>query len=471
MKRYTFRGVTQFLAFGFTVTLMSACGSSGGGVGNLQSLSDLPDSSALVATSGSSNAATFTAAVSGASNAPKLSAIASLSATERDELFWDNVIAEINNAETVTNAQCQADPLWGGRSDGDAAGMSGCFMTEVVFRAFEPVVRSGGSVCYMKNLPTAESGVTISSGYDGEPAELFNQPEDDRHVRVNVTGGEEGGEIVNIIVKGSNSVGSDKYHVDLYFCSENSGTPRGVEQIRVNKGSGEISSFNVNDDQYGTNRSRIIGYLKQSGDSIGFDPSRDKSANVSHDYEEEGRSGKFKASITISDGSLSVKTLDETVEGGGETWNRSQHALAQYSGNAIKDIKFLQGAFTEKSSCDDSEGGNCPDFGGEEEHSYSAALEFRDTTYVSAPDNALLDDLSDLSDDFYSSSLNVKTTELADYDCSKSPDVTVEMDFDDSAVDAIRQECDGKNFDNGNSYCWTSDFQEAEDHYWNACFN
>lgn len=463
MKRVDIKGITQSLTYGLVAVLFTACG-GGNGVENLNGLSDLPSSSTLMSTSPSSNAMVLKPAVEGTENAPTLAALAK-GDEDADQLFWDGLLAD-NSGDSATCPPAET-LLWGSdqeNDEGKAAGMSGCRMTEGVYRAFEPVTRSGTSLCYMQNLPSVDSVDT--SDFDGPASELFNQQTEDHHVRVEVADPEFGNEEVNIVVKGSDEVGANQYHVDLYFCDPDSGdtTPRGLEQIRVDKSTGEVKITSM--DQFGENdkfRGEITAHLTQDGNTFVYDHDKEKTAVIAHEHSGDFGKFKLKADIRINDGQVEVKMLDEHEDAEvGETWNRSQHSIANFIGEKVKDVSFTQGAFTESNECT---GDNCFDDDGD---SFSAAVEFKNSLYVNAPNNPLKDQLIDdlNSDEFYEGDLKVEFTELeeGDYDCSATPDVTVEMDFQEQDVQKTAEQCEADGFgqDSGD-YCWTQDFQEIEE--------
>lgn len=441
------------------LSLVAACGGAGGG--SISSLSQLPDASSMVATSTSSTALSL-ASVSG--TAPLITDLKS----SADQYFWNGLVATINGYSSYQDLTYSvANQFWGGVAGGPS-GQGGCFMAQNTAQVFGRLMDSASSACYMKGMPKAESGVTITPEPSGGNENLFAQEAADKIVRVDISGAEHdsgggggGGddqpERVLIKVYGSDSVGADVYKVQLMMCK--SGSPKGYETFEVNKSTLAYSAASVHKDSDSAKfSSSMTATLKEgSGDTLEFDTSKDRTVLMKGSFS----SDKFGAKVLITGENLIYNLMNH--ENGS---NKDKIvSVSQFSGSSINDVRFLAAGFK---GYNEGSSGN---------HTWEGALEWHDTYYaaISSSSSDLYTKANDigLSDSFFSEDKN-PTTDFTGVDCGASADYVVTMDFTDDAVKAIAEKCEANNKVKGsdNNYCWNSNVQTAQQRifqYYSAC--
>ncbi|RIL06368.1 MAG: hypothetical protein DCC75_10900, partial [Proteobacteria bacterium] len=78
--------------------------------------------------------------------------LASIPGSDISELFWrEGVIDALASGQPNPEA---CGEFHAGQQDGESGGLGACHLTESVGRAFEDLVSSETSQCYMKNFPT-----------------------------------------------------------------------------------------------------------------------------------------------------------------------------------------------------------------------------------------------------------------------------------------------------------------------------
>jgi hypothetical protein len=435
-----------------SIGMVGIIGCGGGGGASVSSLSQLPDPQGMVSTS-SSTTGLSRATVSG--TAPLITALKA----DADTDFWNGLIAQINDAsfsslDTETK-RTKARQFWGGQVSGPS-GQGGCFMAQNVGQVFGRMLESGTSACYMKNMPSASSGVTITPTPSGGASNLFAQQADDVLVKVSISGSggdEHQPEQVFIKVYGSKNVTSDVYKAQLYFCA--SGAVNGTEIWEVNKSTMAYtaSSIHKDSDQAKFSSSTSATLKAGSGDALEFDTSKDRTVSMNGKFGTDG----FAAKITITSDNLIYSLMNHyNSGGGGGAFVDKNSSVAEFSGTDVNSVRFLAGGFS-----------GLQKFGSFDSRTYSGALEWRDTYYMSIdPASSSLYTkaaATDLSTDSFFTSLADPSVDFSGLSCDVTPDYTVTMDFSNSVVAAIRTSCEGKAKVKGsdNDYCWAGAVQQA----------
>ena len=422
MQCKTFLGLVLTLA-------LTACG--GGAGSELVNLSSLPSASGLIATNDSSTGLSF-AAVAGV---PPI--VDDLTV----EHFYGNLVNTINTAGSATCVQ--RDHLFG-QTSGQASGDTACWMSQGVANAVSNLTQNGNSLCYMKNMPSSPSGVTITPPL-ADPSTIFNQTSADRLVKVEVTDpGEEGSMNVFIKVYGSSNqdVGETKYKVDLWFCQGDSAT--GKESFLIDKEALTFTATGLNshgEEGKGTfelNSSIVIA----SNGNVSFDLTKDRSAVVQWIH---GESFGFKSSIAISGDNIVV-----AKEKGSGSWGaNANYTRAEIAGSGISSLRFLQGA---------TRGFFEPNCEGCSDHSFSGATEWQNTVYNNPGTSEFLDDIpSDYqTEEFYSAAASVDESPLASLSCSAEATYTITMNFEDEGLMKAVAPCENERF------IWTDKCNSSE---------
>ncbi|PIR23602.1 MAG: hypothetical protein COV44_02030 [Deltaproteobacteria bacterium CG11_big_fil_rev_8_21_14_0_20_45_16] len=334
-----------------------------------------------------------------------------------DEAFFNGLVAELTN-NPPTGPEDEAclgqNPFWGDlTSDTAVAGQAGCMMAQQVGQSFRPILEGGTSLCYMKNMTQATSGVTVT-GFDGDIADLFSQQSSDQLIQVHVSNmpsmneeeEEPSEQYVNIQVLGSDTVGSNVYKAILYFCNDTSSAATGFEIFEVNKTTGSFTTQSA--DQRGDADSHVLNssaFIKEDSDgNIVFDLTKARSATVTA----KGNFGKFKGDISISaDNVITAKTFDKNTftdnENNSQINYRQAYSVSSISGDSFASLKFLEGAYKDLNFNEVDNELVTADFGG-----LNAAIEYSSPAeddvyyYNAAPNSSLLDLLpGDFSDTFY----------------------------------------------------------------------
>lgn len=388
--------------------------------------------------------------------------------------FWRSGVIEAINAGTPTSEQC--NEFFAGSADGQSGGMIGCYMTQNVGYSFQSILQSGTSLCYMKNAPTDANlqagGISIQSGSlpDGQVSKIFSVPSGaaSRIIEVQVSGksddhGNNGNDnnedgpargqtiFIKIDSQSDNTKNGNQYAFTLWQC-HGGANPSGFERTEVTS-SGQFHSTSIEASDRGNFSSEITAFLKQSGDSLVYDLSKDRRAVANSQDSEHGFS--FKSDIVVTSDNLILSKVYDIF---GEHV-RKAYGVSEFSGSSISSLRFLQGSYKEDSQ----------QFG--ENHSFNGAIEYRDSNYAAAPSNALLSDLNDVdtsSDGFYSSAPSV-SVDTSDLSCSAQADLVITMDMSNSALAASVSSCEGERLD-GMDFCRSdSEVNSAEQRFFELC--
>lgn len=422
------------------------------------SLSQLPNTSSLV----NENAAAASFGIAAVSGTPPT--LTSLATTPPETVFWAPGVIDAISGGSPTEDQC--DQMFAGQEDGQSGGYAACQLAQGVGYSFEPILRSGTSLCYMKNFPTAEvyaAGATsVVSGLlpNNDITKLFAPPSGSasRIVKVQPTfPGDEGSSeniIIRVYSRGENTAAGNQYATDLLFCIQGQAHPFGYEQHRVSTDN-LYTAINNEANEFGNHTSTITAYLIQNeSGGVEFDSSRARAAVMAF---VSGSGDSFKSELSVSaDNYIFAKTYDVHQDS-----PRKAVSYSNFSGTSIANLRFLQGAFKDewldpfRSQTVTSE----------------VATEYRDSYYVSAPGSSLLstiDAVDFATDPFYATAPSV-TLDTDSYDCNQAADIVVTLDMTNSVMQAVSATCEGDRLDNMN-FCYQSEaLQNAQNHYNDAC--
>ncbi len=374
-----------------------------------------------------------------------------------DTYFWNGLINTIKNTSAANITDEMRNKFYGGVTGGPG-GHGTCFQAQSVGESFDRMIEAGTSMCYMRKVPKAATGVTISAG---TARDLFAQTADDKVVKVAVTGDPHGDNSdVWIKVYGSGSAGAN-YNVDLWFCDGS--TVRGYEKILINKETGVFSATHTGKDTWDGSsyvfQSTVSAALTVGADgSVVFDTSKDRTADAY--FGKVGGSGSdsgvYKGRVVVNDkdwiyakryNKYSFTDHNNTAQ----TSIDKNYSISAFSGDSLKKLRFLQAAFKGYGSW------------GNDSHSYSGASEYQDTHYVAIASSDLKTeaDTMNFSTDTFYTSLAAPTYDASAHSCSATPTHTVSINMADAAMLAVSTECEAERFRDYNM-CWTSDIQAAQ---------
>jgi len=285
----------------------------------------------------------------------------------------------------------------------------------------------------MQKMTNAPAGVTFS-GTDSISAALTpNSDSVEKVVKVVIGGFSEGeGSIdqnIFFVIPGrdTNAENGNLYQHSIYFCDGSTATGKEVATIKKNL-SYIISSINRNmwftEELFASSISSKIT-IDSNGRLI-FDPSSEKLITM----ESTGGFCEYiKGEMTLNNG----KILQKTLEACGDFGERAAVTAMRYTGNSVDTLRF-------------QEGGSKDAFG-------TFITEFRDTRYVSAPDNVEFnEDLATVNleeDEFYTTLPVIDPDAFQTFDCDREDaDVTINMDFSNPELAEHTAGCETRGLDN-----------------------
>jgi len=446
MKTLLFKKQTWgALALSFTVGLVhTGCGSNSAATLAINGLNQIPSAKGIVNSSSSAIGRSVrgrSAALQSTSGTPPL--LVDLSSSNVDQYFFNGVVAQINGSGwsglSTDGKQSLANQFWGS-TDGGPGGNGACFMAQSVGESIGRMLESATSLCYMKGIPTASGGVTMTPDLG---ADLFTQQAADRLVNVTITGGENQPEDVFIRVYGTSSVGSDVYKVRLHFCSE--GAVTGSETIEVNRATGVMSASGKHSDDHGQGSNSMTGGLRLASDgTLEWDPNSTRTAAGAW----TGDWGTYKGSLEILNGQLTAKRYNSWSQGENSGVDKN-YSISSFSGSSLADVRFLEAAFQGINTW------------GAESHSYTGSTSYRDTYYMSVA-NDFTDTVAayDVAGDAFFVN-DIESPDYSDISCDEVGDVEVALDFNNSALIAVGEACEADRYDNYN-LCWGETMQNAQ---------
>ncbi len=323
-----------------------------------------------------------------------------------------------------------------GANDGESAGYEGAATVEDIGYTFEPLLRSGSNICYARSLASQEnldSGVlTVDAGElpNGQIAGLFKEPsgENARLVKLKFTKNQEvqRSSFIQLTSAQENRNKAQHFGYSFWTCGTNSeGESVKVYEQGVVKLDGTYEVHRVGNDEYGTFDATTSGRLKIEDGELAFDPAVSRTAEVK--YLSISEMNRFKASLAVgSDGELSEHFLN--LYRGRLS---KKFLVANVTGDNLQNAAVTEAAFkdqlveTDLSSRD-----------------FSSALEYRDSGYRSAPNNALLSKVADepLTGSFYEEIGEVDFNS-SEFDCNATPDIEVSVNLDLDGAQEIVASC------------------------------
>jgi|GEM_PF-1932437 len=385
----------------------------------------LPSNKAAVKTKKNKNQSsanylyTFDSALPATSGTPPT--IVSLGDSSIKETFWaPGFIDEVNSAGSLTQSQCEQ--FFGLGTDGESGGFLSCNLAQNVAHSFEIILQGEVSMCILRAMASAQSGVSVDGAATVAEALTPNTDNTPKLVKVAFGGfpGEGGPNIpgVYISIPGAetNKLNDNLYERTIYFY-EGGANPMGRENGVITKSLLYTTSqmfFYSGLIKYLSSVSSPIT-LNDNGTII-FDPETEKTMNTS--YVGIGGGGICdynKVEMTFNDKKIKQKLSDKCF---GDPI--PSYSVLRYSGSNMSNLRFIEG--------------------GAKDSFITSITEYRDSSYVSAPDNnEFLTDLAevDLSEDFFTQEPEIDTSELNSFDCTRTDiDATITLDFTSPALQA-----------------------------------
>ena len=388
-------------------------------------LASIPSASGLL----KSSAKTSALAVSG--NPPAVRTIPTLGGKN---VFWTpGLVDAISVANPPTQLQCSE--FFYGATDGQSAGILGCYSVQGVAFAFQSIIEGGNSACFMKNIPTQENvasgGVQVVDGSlpGGDITKLFSIPTGTkaRIIKVVIAGFGAQNQYGFIRINSQSTLDKkgQQYSYNLWFCNEGQATANNHEETSVSL-AGEYKYFNVFAEGTNKYQNEITAYLTKSASGLEFDTSKERVAQTSGEFQ----GGNFKSLITV----FPNNTIATKVKESFNNFGRSNYGVAEFSGSGLSDFTVRAAAIKDVFS----------------NLSQEAGIEYRDTLFLSAPSSTLKSELAKVdiaTDSFYSQSASV-TPDFSDKSCSQEADVTLQMNFAIPSMQLIGQTCSGQQLQN-----------------------
>lgn len=411
--------------------LFSGCGgasSSSSTTTTVSSIAQLPDTSTLLSASTSSSLSALSTKDTVTGTPPLLK---DFSLTNVDTYFWNGIIGIIN-AESASDVTAdQVNSFW----EGEGA----CRMAQATGYSFQSIMQGATSLCYMKNAPTLRSGIAITSG-TATASTLFDQNATTKTIRVQTANeplrepGAATSQNVFIRVYGSGTAEAARgYAADLWFCSPTSTTtPDSYETIRINS-SNVLTDTSVNHESASNTFVAIINAtLTTSGSSYIFDPTQARTGQV---YFTPGGSNTFLGSISLTGSSLIARDYQTGSFGGGPTSTFKHYITSQIVGSSTSSLRFGAAGFSLQNT-----------FSGVSSN-VTGATEYNTFRYTPVTSGSLYTSAvsEDFSNSIYTGSTSAYATLLSGssaYSCGATPDVTVTMDFSDTAVQGLQTNCE-----------------------------
>jgi hypothetical protein len=349
-------------------------------------------------------------------------------------VFWTpGLVDAINAANPPTQLQCSE--FFHGTTDGQSAGMLGCYSVQGVAFAFQSILEGGSSACFMKNIPTRENvasgGVQVIDGSlpGGDITKLFSTPTGSKARVVKVVIGGMGAQNQYGFIRINSQASLDKkgqqYSYNLWFCNEGQTTANNYEETTVTL-AGEYKYFNVFAEGTNEYQNEMTAYLTKTASGLEFDTARERVAQTTGEFQ----GANFKSLITVLPNNTITTKVKESFNGFG----RSNYAVAEFSGSGVSDFSVKSAAIKDVFS----------------NLSQEAGIEYRDTMYVSAPSTTLKSELTKVdiaADTFYSQPGSV-TPDFSDKSCSQEADVTVQMNFLVPSMQLIALTCQAQQLQN-----------------------
>jgi hypothetical protein len=434
MKTFTQRpALLLYIAIGLASGLVLAgCGSSGSSGSSttstdVSSLDQLPSTASILSTSSSSSSESALLKSLGKVVSGTPPEFKSITSNNADTYFWNGRLATIvaNNSAS----QADIDAYWDGEG--------GCRVAQGVGFSAQQILTAGGSLCYLRNIPSASSDVTIVSG-SATVQEALTQASATQITKVltsNTPGQNSDDSTIFLKNYGSGtSDGSSGYAVDLWFCNS-SNQVGGYEQIRLNESTGVLTLTSVHADSNGSFAGIISGSLTASGSSFIYNTTKDRSSNIY--YAPADGSNSFRALVTLDGNGLLTTRNNQSGTFGGMS---QSFKAALFSNLTSGTTSFDNAGFTQS-------GYSVVSTWGSNSMAFSGAVEFQSTYYAPNSSNSLMTNVNaeDFSNTIYDGDNSTFTSLIAaksNFSCTTTPDYIVSMDFSKSALAAIATLCE-----------------------------
>lgn len=438
-------------SLGLAGVLLNGCGSSTSGGGANLSLSKgiaaLPSLSGMVAANGSR----FLSQRAVVGNPPlvkdlkKTNLSASVS-NDADTVFFNGFLKQLlevadQNAWNSLDNEVKDDIRNNYQgADTFAGGTGACYMVQDTGRTIDSMLSNGTSACYVRKIPKAA----------GEDEEVFSQGASDKLVKVIIQNMEQSRRTsrddfyVFVKVFGTNSVGTNRYKAELYFCENtNPGTtampggegPGGLESFEINKVTG-LFTASGRSPSYSSDASAYLKQNSQGDLEIDLNQARE----AIYYYSNGGSTGKDQVTVTPAN-----KIYSKKFYKWGSQENKS-FSVASFSGGSVADLRFLEGAY---------KGAGSGEFSGTPYlFTYQGAAEFNTSYYKSNILHPFLSEMpANFTDSFYTEP-SVTAPVMTAYPCDAVPDTTITADFDQQALKDVQTECEGDRL-NEDQDSWT----------------
>lgn len=431
------------------VIVFSSCSSDSGSSLSDVSLSSLPSSSSMLAGNGTYGISNSRGGINLQSVSGTPPNLKDLTSTNALSYFWNGVVATINTAGSCSASN--RNKFWGQDTSTPGGGGHGaCMMAQGVGEALSRMMEGASTMCYMKGITTATSGITVTGATQSD---LFKQGSANKTYKISVTGMQTDNRNsprvsmdVFFTVHGSNGVGGDVYKYDMFMCQSGSITSK--ETLEVNKSTGTMTATMYNNENSSRGYMQTVAYLTKSGSTITFDKSKSRTAVSKF----TGSWGDYLGQVEITSGDL-IKAQRYSSS---SSWGKNKtYSVSAFAGSGVDDFRFLQGCFK----------GINTNNAGNQSHSYSGITEYRDTFYaaVASSDLSSQCDSFNFATDGVFADTTIPTIDTTGLNCNMTTDVQVTMDFTDTAVNAIKQTCDGDKRKVSNySMCDSSSVRTAE---------
>lgn len=417
-------------------------------------LAKLPDISQIAKSRELSPEKLTTASVSG--NPPTLSEIV---ASGPSTVFWRPGVVSSIASGSPTAEQC--NEFFTGAEDGQSGGFLSCYMNQNAGQALSEVVRSGTTICYLKNMPTEEvlraGGFSLTRGAlpGGDVTRLFETPAGDspRIVKIGLSSGGQDGGASNGIIKifSSNQIASsgDIYKYEMIFCEGDAPVPQEIEKTRITS-SGEFMSSSFSNGNGGTFSGTVRAFLRSESGSLVFDPARSRTASFSSTHLEGDSSSSSKSEIEIT-GENEIISKDYGIF---PDDTRKAYSISRFSGASARSLQFLEGAIKQTFAFGD----------------FNGATEYRDTYYSAAPSSSYVGRLStvDLTTDSFFASPPSVTEGTTSLNCSANADIEVTVDMENDAMRSVTATCESERLD-GISFCRSNELSDAQTRFATVC--
>lgn len=345
--------------------------------------------------------------------------IVSLGEAGIKDVFWaPGFIDEVNSTGGALN-QTQCEQFFGLGADGQSGGFLACNLAQNVAHSFEIILQGEVSMCILRAMTTAQSGVSVDGAASVAEALTPNSDNTPKLIKVAFGGfpgsGGPGEPGVYITVPGAetNKLNDNLYEQTLYFC-QGGANPMGRENAVIKKSLLYTTSqmfFHPGIVAYLSSISSPITLNGNGG--IIFDPETEKTMTTDYVGLGGGTCDYNKVEMAFDSRKIKQKVVNKCF---GDP--SSSYAVLRYSGSTMSNLRFIEG--------------------GAKDSFVTSITEYRDSSYVSAPDNnEFVADLAevDLTEDFFTEEPQIDTTELTSFDCSRTDiDATITLDFTSPAL-------------------------------------